>query len=62
MDPKKILRGKRVLVVDDEKDVLEFLTEILDMCKLDTALTYEKAKSLLETQSYHIAVLDIMGI
>jgi CheY-like chemotaxis protein len=62
MDPKKMLRGKRVLVVDDEKDVLEFLTEILDMCKLDTALTYEKAKSLLETQSYHIAVLDIMGV
>ena len=44
MDPKKILRGKRVLVVDDEKDVLEFLVEILDMCKIDKASTFEEAK------------------
>ena len=33
MDPEKILRGKRVLIVDDEQDVLEFLTELLDMLK-----------------------------
>ena len=62
MDPKKILRGKRVLVVDDEKDVLEFLVEILDMCKIDKASTFEEAKDLLETNRYHIAVLDIMGV
>ena len=62
MDPKKILRGKRVLVVDDEKDVLEFLVEILDMCKIDKASTFEEAKDLLETNHYHIAVLDIMGV
>jgi CheY-like chemotaxis protein len=62
MDPKKILRGKRVLVVDDEKDVLEFLAESLDMCKIDKASTFEEAKDLLETNHYHIAVLDIMGV
>ena len=62
MDPKKILRGKRVLVVDDEEDVLEFLVEILDMCKIDKASTFEEAKDLLETNHYHIAVLDIMGV
>ena len=62
MDPKKILRGKRVLVVDDEEDVLEFLVEVLDMCKIDKASTFEEAKDLLETNHYHIAVLDIMGV
>ena len=62
MDPKKILKGKRVLVVDDEKDVLEFLAESLDMCKIDKASTFEEAKDLLETNHYHIAVLDIMGV
>jgi CheY-like chemotaxis protein len=62
MDPKKILRGKRVLVVDDEEDVLEFLVEILDMCKIDKASTFEEAKGLLETNHYHITVLDIMGV
>ena len=62
MDPKKMLRGKRVLIVDDEVDVLEFLVEILDMCKIDKASTFEEAKDLLETNHYHIAVLDIMGV
>ena len=62
MDPKKMLKGKRVLVVDDEKDVLEFLAESLEMCKIDTASTFEEAKDLLETNHYHIAVLDIMGV
>ena len=50
------------MIVDDEKDVLEFLMEILDMCKIDTASTFEEAKELLETNPYHIAVLDIMGV
>lgn len=62
MDPKKILRGKLVLIVDDEEDILELLTELLDMCKIDTASTFEEAKELLEAHSYHIAVLDIMGV
>lgn len=62
MDPKKTLRGKSVLIVDDEEDILEFLTEILDMCKIDRASTFEEAKKLLENNFYHIAILDIMGV
>lgn len=62
MDHKKILRGKRVLIVDDEKDILDFMTELLDMCKIDRASTFEEAKDLLEGNRYHIAVLDIMGV
>jgi DNA-binding NtrC family response regulator len=62
MDPTKILRGKRVLIVDDEEDILDFLTELLDMCKIDRASTFEGAKELLENNFYHMAVLDIMGV
>lgn len=62
METKKILRGKRVLIVDDEEDILEFLTELLDVCKIDQASTFEEAKGLLESNFYHIAVLDIMGV
>jgi len=62
MDPTKILKGKLVLIVDDEKDILELLTEFLDMCKIDTASTFEDARGLLETNPYDIAVLDIMGV
>ena len=62
MGSEKVLKGKRVLIVDDEKDILEFLAETLDMCNVDTASTYEQAKNLLETKFYHVAVLDIMGV
>ncbi len=57
-----MLKGKRVLIVDDEPDVLELLTELLDMCKVDPASSFEEAKDLLENNYYHVAVLDIMGV
>lgn len=62
MDAKKILKGKKILVVDDEPDVLDTLVELLDMCKIDTASSFEEGKKLLETESYDIAILDIMGV
>lgn len=62
MEPHKILMGKRVLVVDDEEDILQLLTDLLDMCKIDTASSFEQAKELLENNYYDIAVLDIMGV
>lgn len=56
------LKGKYILIVDDEPDVLESLIELLDMCKIDTAASFENGKQLLESQSYDIAILDIMGV
>jgi len=62
MEPKKLLKGKRVLIVDDEADILDFLTEILEVCKVDRASTFEEAKEMLENNYYDAAVLDIMGV
>jgi CheY-like chemotaxis protein len=62
MDPRQYLRGKRVLIVDDEEDILELLVEHLEMCKVDTAKDFDEAKELLEHNFYDIAVLDIMGV
>lgn len=62
MNPEKVIRGKYVLIVDDEKDVLDTLVELLDMCRLDTALSFEEAKRLLDQKPYDMAVLDIMGV
>lgn len=62
MSSKKILKGKRILIVDDEPDVLESLIELLDMCRIDTATSFEKGKQLLESEPYDIAILDIMGV
>lgn len=56
------LKGKRILVVDDEPDVLEILEELLDMCKVVKATNFEDAKELLETQHFDMAILDIMGV
>jgi CheY-like chemotaxis protein len=61
-----VLNNKRVLVVDDEPDVLEVLKkEILwaaPACVLDTAATFEDASRLLASWSYDLAILDIMGV
>jgi DNA-binding response OmpR family regulator len=62
MDIRKALKGKWILVVDDEEDILQIIYELLEMCKIDTASTYEKAKVLLEKNQYHAAILDIMGV
>jgi DNA-binding response OmpR family regulator len=62
MDPKKLLKGKKILIVDDEPDVLEVLMELLDMSRIDTAASFEEGKRLLEDQNYDIAILDIMGV
>ena len=60
MKPEKVIAGKHVLIVDDEKDVLDTLVDLLDMCKLDTASSFSEAKKLLEENPYDIVVLDII--
>jgi len=62
MSDTSLLDGKRVLVVDDEPDILEVLEELLEMCDVVTASTFEKAKELLESSDFDIAILDIMGV
>jgi DNA-binding response OmpR family regulator len=62
MSSTNILKGKNILIVDDETDVLDSLIELLDMCRIDTATSYEDGKKLLESQSYDIAIFDIMGV
>ncbi len=62
MKPEKVIKGKYILIVDDEKDVLDTLVDLLDMCKLDTASTFAEGKRMLEKNQYDIAVLDIMGV
>ena len=62
MDPAELLKGKKILIVDDEPDVLAQLTELLDMSRIDTASSFEAGKKLLENERYDIAILDIMGV
>jgi len=57
-----ILKGKRILIVDDEPDILDTLVELLDMCLVDTAPNYDSAEKFLNKTTYDAAILDIMGV
>jgi CheY-like chemotaxis protein len=62
MSDTSLLNDKKVLIVDDEPDVLEVLEEMLDMCKVTKAATFDEAKTLLEKSDFDLAILDIMGV
>lgn len=63
---ESILSGKKILAVDDEPDVLSILEEeILNAaptCTFEKATTYEEAVKKLESQTYDVVILDIMGV
>lgn len=64
--PESILNHKKVLIVDDEPDILEVIEEeIADCCpetEIDTAGDYARAAFLLKSKEYDLAILDIMGV
>ena len=62
MAEKKLLNGKRVLIVDDEPDVLETLEDMLTMCNVKQAADFQTAKDYLEGEYFDLAILDIMGV
>lgn len=62
MEKDNLLTGKRILVVDDEPDILESLEELLSMCEVTSASSFGEAEKLLEKGGFDLAVLDIMGV
>jgi len=62
MTDDKALKGKRILAVDDEPDVLEVIREQLHDTEIVTASDYERAKHLLESRTFDLVILDIMGV
>ncbi len=62
MNSKNLLDGMNILVVDDEPDVLETVSEILDMCNVHEANDYDTAVQYLLSYTYDIVILDIMGV
>ena len=62
MTEHELLEGKRVLLVDDEPDVLDTLEDLLPMCETLKATNYNDAKDCLETLHFDLTILDIMGV
>jgi DNA-binding response OmpR family regulator len=56
------LKGKRILIVDDEPDILGILEEMLDQCVVDKAADFDTARELLQANRYDATILDIMGV
>jgi CheY-like chemotaxis protein len=59
-----VLKGKSLLAVDDEPDVLDILEEELEGYEvtLDKSVTYEDGIQRILTLAYDLAILDIMGV
>jgi len=62
MSEYEYLEGKRILVVDDEPDVLDSLEDLLPMCEITKASNFDDAKEYMQTSYFDMAVLDIMGV
>jgi len=60
------LKGKTILVVDDEPDVLTVLEEEIKEAYpdaiVDKAITYKEASERLASWTYDLVILDIMGV
>lgn len=62
MANKDRLKGKKILIVDDEPDVLETLAELLTECDVAEASSFDAAEKAMNDDHFDIAVLDIMGV
>lgn len=61
-EQQSFLKGKHILAVDDEADILETVVEILDESDVDTAHDYPTASAKIKERRYDLAILDIMGV
>jgi TRAP-type C4-dicarboxylate transport system permease small subunit len=53
---------KTVIVVDDEKDILETIKALLSDYRVDAVLDYQSAVERLKGKVYDAVILDIMGV
>ena len=62
---ESVLKDKRILAVDDERDVLETLgDQLIEFPGLifDRATDYDTGYNLLRSWAYDLVILDIMGV
>jgi len=62
MTKKDLIKGKRILIVDDEPDVLDTLEDLLATAKITKAGSFAEAKERMDTEHFDIVILDIMGV
>ncbi len=61
-ETQSYIRGKHILAVDDEEDILETIEDILEEARIDRATDYDTASRKIRENRYDLAILDIMGV
>ena len=59
---ESVLKGRHILAVDDEEDILETISDILDESVIDSARDYKTALKKIKKRKYDLDILDIMGV
>jgi DNA-binding response OmpR family regulator len=59
---KSYIKGKKILAVDDEADILATIQDILAEAEVDLASDYQTASRKISENKYDLAILDIMGV
>ena len=63
MENRQPPNEKKILIVDDEPDVIDSLEELLeDTFIVNSASSFEEAVACLKNNTYDVAILDIMGV
>jgi CheY-like chemotaxis protein len=62
VEKENLLEGNKILIVDDESDVLETLQDLLTMCEVSKASSFEEAQQIMNSQEFDLLILDIMGV
>ena len=62
MDIQTLVHGKKLLVVDDETDVLEIFKEEFPTSSVTTAQEFSSALKLINEDVFDLVILDIMGV
>ena len=57
-----LIDGKKVLIVDDEKDIIETIEDLLEKCVIESAMDFNSAKELIVHNKYDAVILDVMGV
>ena len=59
---ESLIKGKHILAVDDEQDILETIMDILDESVISSARDYENASKKIKAGKWDLVILDIMGV
>jgi len=59
---KEILKDRRILVVDDEPDILETVSDVLNTSRVVCVGSFDEAREFIAKESFDLVILDIMGV